>query len=159
LLLERAIIVAGSVASYAEEKRYAAGLLANCTFPNADRHIWLPPSRDPSQLTRILESLAMISPYVLAPLEDVMRRRLERLPLGATVVIVAGYLTEGLRAFLARGNAGQGRWFLVWVSDHPAPDLGSQIQIYDAGSHLRDIERAWQAEHVGRDVVGAWSEG
>lgn len=158
LLLERSVTVAASIASYAEEKRYAAGLAANCTFPSADRHIWLPPSRNPVQMTRILESLAMVSPFVLAPLEDVLRRRVERLPLGATVVIVAGYLTEGLHAFLSRGHASRDRWFLVWTGDQPAPALGSQIHVYDASLHLREVEREWQAAHAGRDAAATWSE-
>jgi uncharacterized protein (DUF58 family) len=87
LLLERGITVAGSIASYADEKRFAIGLTANCTYPNADRHVWLPPSRNPEQLTRILESLAMVSPYVIAPLEEILQRRVERIPIGATVVL------------------------------------------------------------------------
>jgi uncharacterized protein (DUF58 family) len=158
LLLERTITVAGSIASYAEEKRYAAGLLANCTFPNADRHIWLPPGRDPSQLTRILESLSMISPFVLAPIEDVLQRRAERLPVGTTVVIVAGFLTEGLRGYLSSGRAGRGRWYLVWTGEQEPPDFGNRIQVYDASPRLRESERIWQAEHGGRDAAGAWSE-
>jgi uncharacterized protein (DUF58 family) len=158
LLLERTITVAGSIASYAEEKRYAAGLVANCTFPNADRNIWLPPSRDPSQLTRILESLAMISPFVLAPIEDVLARRAERLPYGATVVIVAGFLTEGLQAYLSRGHASRDRWFMVWTGEQEAPDFGNRIQVYNASPHLRESEREWQAEHQAKDAAGAWSQ-
>jgi len=158
LLLERAIAVAASIASYAEEKRYAAGLAANCTYPNADRHVWLAPSRNPDQLTRILESLAMVSPYVLAPLEDVLRRRAERLPFGATVVLVAGYLTEGLHAYLSRGHNRRDRWFMVWVGDLMPPDLGPHVQVYDAALRLRESEREWQAEHGGAEPAAAWSE-
>ncbi len=159
LLLERAIAVAGSIASYAEEKRYSAGIAANCTFPNADRYIWVAPSRDPSQLTRILEALAMITPYVLAPLEDVLRGRVDRLPIGATIVVVAGYLTETLRSYLSGQHAGVDRWFLVWVGDGAAPDVGPHVQVYDAGQHLHDVEREWQAGHAGRGAVEAWSGG
>jgi hypothetical protein len=100
----------------------------------------------------------MVSPFVLAPLEDVLQRRVPHLPLGITVVIVAGYLTEGLRAQLVRGHTSSERWFMVWVGDEPAPALGPKIQVYDAGSHLRELERGWQAERGSRSPAGVWSE-
>lgn len=148
LLLERAVTVAGSIARYAEEKRYACGLAANCTFPNADRTIWIPPSRATGQLLRILEALAMVSPFVLAPLEEVLQRQSARLPFGSTVVIVTGYLTESLRGYLARACDGGAGWFLVWVGEQAAPDLGPRLQVYDAGAHLREVEQRWRAEQA-----------
>ena len=159
LLLERAISVAGSVASFADEKRYAAGLAANCTFPNADRHIWIAPGRDPDQLTRILESLAMVSPFVLGPLEEVLQNTSRRLPLGATVVVVAGFLSDGLRAYLTRGGAGTQNLSMIWVGDRAAPPLPDRVEVYDAGPYLRDFERQWQIEHAGRQAAGAWAGG
>lgn len=157
LLLERAITVAASVARYSEEKRYAYGLAANCTFPNADRNIWVPPGRATDQLTRVLEALAMVSPFVLVPLEDVLERATARLPFGTTVVVVTGYLTEGLRAYLTRGRGGPGRWFAIWVGDPPVPDLGPRMQVYDASQHLRELEQRWQSEHAGAQAAGTWS--
>ncbi len=156
LLLERAISVAGSIATYADAKRYACGLAANCTFPNADRNIWIPPARQ-DQLAKTLEALSMISPFVLAPLEQVIEHAWTRLPYGATLVIVAGYLPQGLRDYLTWGRGRERRAFLVWVGDREPPDLGPRLQIYDAGSHLRAVERAWQQEHPGATPLDAWS--
>jgi len=129
LLLERAISVASSVARYAHLKRYAVGLAANCTFPNADRHIWLAPARETEQLPRILEALAMASPFTLAPLEEILSRSRRRLPLGASVVIVTGFLTAGLRSYLMRGAGGIERLALVWVGQQPAPELPAHFAL------------------------------
>jgi uncharacterized protein (DUF58 family) len=155
LLLERAVSVAASIASYADSKRYACGLAANCTFPNADRNIWIPPARQ-DQLSKILEALAMVSPYVLAPLEDVIERAASRLPFGATLVIVAGYLPDGLRDYLTRGRGRERRAFLVWVGDERPPITGPRHDVYDTAPHLREVERAWQADHPGAAAVDAW---
>lgn len=157
LLLERAISVAGSVAQFADEKRYAVGLAANCTFPNADRHIWVPPGRDPDQLTRILESLAMVTPFVLAPIEEIMQGSRRRLPLGASIVIVAGHLSEGMQAYLSRRSQGLKNLSVIWVGDQPAPALANKVEVYDAGPHLREFERRWQSEHNAKDPIGAWA--
>jgi uncharacterized protein (DUF58 family) len=143
LILERVATVAGSIARYAEEKRYAYGIAANCTFPNADRYIWIPPGRNTGQLVRVLESLAMISPFVLAPPEDVLQQTAARLPFGTTVVLVVGYLSDSLRSYLLRGRSSDSRWFVVWVGDEPAPMLGPKVQVYDAGPHLRSMEQTW----------------
>jgi uncharacterized protein (DUF58 family) len=159
LILERGVTVAASIATYASEHRYAAGLAANCTYPNADRHIWLAPSRSPEQQIRMLEALAMVSPFVVEPLEEILHRRAERLPFGSTVVLVAGYLSEGLTAYLASRRLRERRWFMVWVSDEPPPDLGRDIEMYNASTRLRESEREWQSEHDNAaDAAAAWNE-
>jgi len=157
LLLERAVSVAATIATYADDKRYSCGLAANCTFPNADRNIWIPPGRAAGQLAKMLEALAMVSPYVLGPLEEVIERAWSRLPFGATLVIVAGYLTEGLQDYLTRGRGRERRAFLVWVGDEEPPNTGPRTDVYNAGPHLREIERSWQAAHPGATPLDAWS--
>lgn len=158
LLLERAISVAGSVARYARDRRYAVGLAANCTFPNADRHIWLAPAREPEQLPRILEALAMASPFTLAPLEEILSSARRRVPLGASVVVVAGFLSPGLRNFLVRGANGLERLALVWVGQQPPSELPEHVLVHNAGPYLADFEQRWQAEHGMADPAGAWAE-
>ena len=158
LVLERAISVAASVARFAEEHRYTIGLAANCTFPNADRHIYVAPSRAPEQLTRVLESLAMVTPFTLVPMEDVLRDARRRLPAGATIVVVTGFLSEGMEAYLARHGGEVGRLALVWVGDQPPPSLAPEIWIHDAGPYLRELEQGWQTEHRSSEPVGVWRE-
>ncbi len=145
VLLERAITVAGSVARWAEEHRYAVGLIANSSYPGADRPLSILPGRDPDQLTRILEALAMVSPFTIAPLEDVLEEAVRRLPMGATVAAVAGFLTEPLAGRLARIRRRGHPLVLLWVGDERPPhDLGD-IRVHDLGAAMRALERQWAA--------------
>lgn len=141
--LERAITVAGSVASWAEGHRYAVGLLANSSFPGADRPISIPPGRDPDQLTHILEALAMVSPFTIAPLEDVLEQAARRLPAGATVVVVAAFLTEPLAARIVRLRGRGHPLALLWVGDEPPPPGLGRVTVHDLSQHMRVIERRW----------------
>ena len=94
--LEWTISVAASIAHWAAERGFAVGLLANGSFPDADRPIRLPPARSPDQLTRILEALAMVQPLTLQELATVVRRESGRWPMGATVVLIASLVPPEL---------------------------------------------------------------
>jgi uncharacterized protein (DUF58 family) len=142
--LERAITVAGSVARWAETQRYAVGLIANSSYPGADRPLSIPPGRDPDQVTRILEALAMVSPFTIAPLEEVLEQAARRLPMGATVVVVAAYLTEPLAARIIRLGQRSHPVALLWVADDPPRDLGG-VRVYDLSARMRAFEREWTA--------------
>ncbi len=101
-LLESAITVAASLASEALEQRYAVGLYANCSLPESDQTIKVPPGRSPGQLTAILESLAKASGFAITPLENLLDSEAARLPWGATLVIVTALVSEGLLSALLR---------------------------------------------------------
>lgn len=145
VLLERAITVAGSVAEWALDQRYSAGIIANSSYPGADRPLSIPPGRDPDQLTRILEALAMVSPFTIAPLEQVLEEAARRLPMGATVVVVAAYLTDSLAGRIARLAARGHPVALLWASDEPAPRLAG-VTVHDVSAPMRQFERTWAAE-------------
>jgi uncharacterized protein (DUF58 family) len=94
LLLERGVTVAASVARWAFEAGSAIGLVANGSFPDADRPIRIGGGRRPDQLVLVLEALAMIAPFVTARLADELERPGHALPSGATVVIVTALPPE-----------------------------------------------------------------
>ncbi|MFN8556333.1 MAG: DUF58 domain-containing protein [Dehalococcoidia bacterium] len=143
VLLERAVTVAGSVARWGEEQRYAVGMVANSSYPGADRPLSIPPARDPDQLTRILEGLAMVSPFTIAPLDEVLEESARRLPMGATIVVVAGYLQESLAARIVRLHDSGWPVTLLWVNDGPPPFSVAPAPTYDLGAALRAAEREW----------------
>jgi uncharacterized protein (DUF58 family) len=145
VLLERAITVAGSVATWAEQHRFATGLIANSSYPGADRPLSVPPGRDPDHLTRILEALAMVSPFTIAPLEDVLEDTVRRLPMGATVVVVAGYLPRLMAARIERLGRRGHSVSLIWVADGGAPALAG-VRTFDVSNSLRAFERGWSAD-------------
>ncbi|MGE5596308.1 MAG: DUF58 domain-containing protein, partial [Hyphomicrobiales bacterium] len=94
--LERAVSTAASVAVWAAGQRYAVGLLANGSFPDADRPIRLAPSRARDQLTRVLEALAVIQPLTMGDLAGAIMRESARIPAGSTIVVVAALVPEPL---------------------------------------------------------------
>lgn len=143
--LESAITVAGSVAAWGEQQRYSVGLIANSSYPGADRPISIAPGRDPEQLTRILESLAMVSPFTIAPLEGVIEETVRKLPAGATIVTVAAYLPDGLGARLERLARRGYPVTLLWVADDDVPAL-TGVHVHDLSTAMRALEHGWAAK-------------
>ncbi len=143
-LLERGVSVAASVAVSAFDGRSALGLIANGSFPDADRPIRIGAGRAPEQLNRVLEALAMISGFTTSRLADELTGRARSLPTGATVVVVSSLLDEALTASLRRLRAeghdvrvlkvAPGEWEL-------APELG-QIPVVDLDVHLTELEES-----------------
>lgn len=145
VLLERSITAAASVARWADEHRFALGLIANSSFPGADRPLGIASARDPEQLTRILEALAMVSPFTIAPLGDVLEDAARRLPLGATIVVIAAFLPERLAARVDRLHRRGHPITLLWAGDAPPPNLPG-VRLYTISDPMRALERTWAAE-------------
>lgn len=68
----------------------------------AARSIRIAPGRRPEQLIRMLEALAVISPFVIEPLAASLEREEHRLALGTTLAIVTGTMPADLVATLVR---------------------------------------------------------
>ncbi|MBM3136084.1 MAG: DUF58 domain-containing protein [Chloroflexi bacterium] len=133
-LLESAITVAASLASEALEQRYAVGLYANCSLPESDQTIKLPPGRSPGQLTAILEALAKASGFAITPLENLLDSEAARLPWGATLVIVTALVSEGLLAALLRLRQAGHRLTVVAIGERAAlPEGMAGITIHRLG--------------------------
>jgi uncharacterized protein (DUF58 family) len=101
-LLERSITVAASMARDAYDTRYAVGLLANSSFPEADRAIRIAPGRRPEQFIRILEALAVVTPFVLEPLSAMLDREEYRLGAGTTIAVITAIMPDDLAATVLR---------------------------------------------------------
>lgn len=101
-VLERSIVVAASIARDAYDRRYSVGLLANSTLPDADRSIRIAPGRRPEQFIRMLEALAVVTPFVLEPLAAMLDREEHRLVAGTTIAVVTGIMPPELSATLVR---------------------------------------------------------
>ena len=108
VLLERGVSVAASVASWAVESGSAVGLIANGSFPDADRTIHIGAGRRPDQLNRVLEALAMVTAFTTGEMSDVLEDSAHPIPAGATIVLVAAVLpaelVETLRRLRGRGH-------------------------------------------------------
>jgi uncharacterized protein (DUF58 family) len=136
-LLERAISAAASIASYAVEKRYQVGLFANGCWPQSDQPLKVLPSRNPNQLTRILEALAAVSAVPTIPIETLLTKESTHLPWGATLLVISAVVSEELLAVMTRLQAAGRRMALVCLEDTPLPLAVPSILVYrvrDQGS-------------------------
>ncbi len=102
VLLERGVAVAASVAQWAVEAGYSVGLVANGSFPDADRTIYIGSGRRPDQLNRILEALATVTAFTTSAMAEALEDHAHPIPAGATVVVVAAVMPGELAGTLNR---------------------------------------------------------
>jgi uncharacterized protein (DUF58 family) len=120
--LERAISATASLAAHALEEKRLVGLYANAPLFGGERIIRIPPGRHPTQLTRILEALALLIPHTGDRVETFLGYEARRLPWGATIVVVTGYVTTALEDLLADLHRAGHAVTLVSFAER-APDL------------------------------------
>lgn len=136
--LERTVSTAASVAVWAAGQRHSVGLLANGSFPEADRPIRLPPSGAREQVTRILEALAMVQPLTLNTLADTIQRESGRIPAGSSIVAIASIVPESLAGALLRLKDEGHSVFLLTTSERVDPEM---LQGIPMQSVVRAFER------------------
>ncbi len=134
--LERAVSTAASIAVWAAGARFAVGLLANGSFPDADRPIRLAPSRSRDQLTRVLEALAVIQPLTMGDLAGAIQRESGRLPAGSTVVVVASLIPEPLAGAITRLQDEGNRVYIVATSPRAAQSAPPGVPVHSLGSRF-----------------------
>jgi uncharacterized protein (DUF58 family) len=129
-VLERAVSVAASLAALATERRLPVGMLANGFLPGGDQPLRLLPGRSPNQLTRILEMLASVSPFAVAPIEELLLREAPRLPWGVTIVVVTASTHEELLSALGDlGRAGR-QVVLFSLAERPPAHVPAGLRVY-----------------------------
>jgi len=122
--LERTIGLAASLAGYATERRYPVGVLANGCWPFSRQQLKVLPSRDPAQLTHILEALAAVSSMPTTALQDLLTRESPNLPWGATLLVVTSVVTDDILAAMMRlRDAGRRQVLISLDEGAPAHDL------------------------------------
>ena len=144
-VLEEAISVAASIANYGVTQKYQVGLLANGSVPGSDQPLKVLPSRDPQQLTRILEALAAVTGFATSSIERMLTSESPRLPWGATLLLVTATVYDDLLANLLRLRDAGRRLVLVSLSAD-CPNLTDQgIRTYVlsdmAGGDFRPPDR------------------
>lgn len=140
-VLERSIVVAASIARDAYDRRYSVGLLANGSFPDADRSIRIAPGRRPEQFIRMLEALAIVTPFVLEPLSAMLDREEHKLVLGTTIAVVTGIMTEELAATMLRLSRRGHKVTVLSTSGETWNEQLGHMPVRDL-SHVEDV---WSA--------------
>lgn len=129
-VLEQAISVAASLCYYGLEQRWPTGLIANGALPRSDQPLKLLPGRAPAQMTAILEMLAVITPFVTAPIEKLLAAEAARLPWGSTVVVVSAIVTPALAATLLDLQRAGRRLALISLDPAPLPPALRNVLVY-----------------------------
>jgi uncharacterized protein (DUF58 family) len=138
-LLERAIVVAASIANYANQRRWMLGLLSN-GVPRSDQPIKMLPGRSPDQLARILEALAGITSFSTSSIEVLLRAESPRIPLGTTLALVTAIINDEMLATLIQLKEAGRRLVLVSLTDEPPSDLEG-ILVYHLPSDSKAFRR------------------
>lgn len=155
-VMEEAIRVAASIANYGVTEKYQVGLLANGSVPGSDQPLKVLPSRDPQQLTRILEALAAVTGFATLSIERMLTAESPRLPWGATLLLVTATIYDDLLATLLRLRDAGRRLVLVSLSAD-CPDLTDQgIRTYVlSGTAGVDFYTFARRTTPGTSLVGA----
>jgi len=89
-VLEGTMVAAASLANHALDLGYKVGLIANGVSSSGGSHAVVPPGSGTTQLTIVLESLAMVHPIAIRTLDELARSRRGAVPPGATVIHIGG---------------------------------------------------------------------
>jgi uncharacterized protein (DUF58 family) len=151
-VLERSITVAASIARDAYERRYSVGLIANGSFPESDRAIRIAPGQRPEQFIRMLEALAVITPFVLGELSAMLDREEHRLAHGTTIAVITGIMTVALASTLTRlRSRGHTVVVLSTSGDLFVEVLPESMPVHD----ISHIDLPWRAQHTPQTVAPA----
>ena len=144
-LLERAISVAASIASYAADQKWGVGLIANGSVPGSDQPIRIPPGHAPEQLMFILEGLAAVTEFATGSIELLMHRESNRLPWASTFVLITAVVTEEMLVSLIRLKEAGRRVTLISLADEPPPRDLKGILTY----HVPPTAAVFEPERLG----------
>ena len=136
---ERAVTAAASVAKYAADQGYSFGLVSNAVASYSGKWLTVPLGASPSQLTLVLEALAMAGPYVVASLPQVLQTERNNLPPGTTVVLVTSVVTRAL-AQEAEYITAQGYPLLMLYAGDGMPEMELPgVPVFPVGEALDPV--------------------
>jgi len=138
---ERMIEIAAALATWADDQRYAIGLAANGIVARSDQALRIPPGRGPTQLPRILEGLAKISPFSTMPFDRILQTGTARIVWGSTIAVITCLLPDPLVAQLANLIARGHRVVLVVVGDEAVVPPMRGLTVRRVAGVVRDQER------------------
>ncbi len=131
-VLESAVTGAASIAVRCSELGYRVGLVSNGVRPTRGVMTVVPPGDGSHHLRAILEALAFVQPLSFTPLESQVRDRgPQAITSGATLVLVTGFLTEPLVAYLHQAQRQGHRTLIVWVGREDPPRV-TGVRVVDA---------------------------
>lgn len=105
---EALLVIAASLARAGLEAGSPVGLHTNAVMRDSHARVRLAPSRHPGQLARILEAMALLTPYIAMSFDQMLALERPHLPYGATVIILTAlfnpHLADQILSLKAAGH-------------------------------------------------------
>lgn len=140
-LLEMGVIVAASIATYAQQNDIKTGLYVNQTSPLLDRMIQIQPSRHTEQLPHILEALAQVHSQEIMPIARLVQVQARSLPWSTSIVVITAIPTPALLTTLTHFQRAGRRTTLVLIGRQAiAPRGGITTFRVDDQEAWQDVE-------------------
>lgn len=122
-VLEALASCAGSVARHALHHGFRTGLVVNSTLSMGGQNV-VRPASGPTQLSSMLETIAMMRPVTTGSLQQLARAHSrEILPAGATIFYVAGQLRESAVAYVSELAQRGHPLCTLWVGREDPPNI------------------------------------
>lgn len=153
-LFERAVIAAASAAVLADRLGYSYGLISNAVASYSGKWLSVAPGASAGQLGLTLEALAMAAPYVVAMLPEVLRAERDRLPPGATALVVTGAIPPSLPGQIAAIAARGYRVVALYAGDGDAPSHIGGAPVVGMGHLLDGLESGGEDDFLSGDAPG-----
>ncbi len=140
-LVELSITTAASIARWGCTSNYQVGLLSNGYLGKEEPEdsavpLSIPPSGNPNQLRRILESLARCSGYGQRSLSGIITNYLRTSPSPATCLVVSAIVDEKLRSTIQHCRESGHHMVVFYTGNPPVPEIAG-IRIIDVGGQKR----------------------
>jgi uncharacterized protein (DUF58 family) len=129
-VFEQLIKVAATLVYQGMQSGYAVGLISNGYLQHAGQAFRIPPGRSPEQLSRLLSTLAALTPMTTTSFETYLLRSTSSLPYGATLVVVTALVMPELSETLVRLARYRKHMTLISLGEAPPPEIRSVRNIH-----------------------------
>lgn len=136
-VLEGTMTAAASLANHALDLGYNVGLVTNGVSSVSASHSVVLPGTGASQLTLLLESLAMVHPIGVRSLDELARSRRGAIPPGATIIHIGGIYHPQTMAYLL-GLKRTGHPVIVLHTGREEPPDYPHFEVRDGRSMFLD---------------------
>lgn len=155
---EPLVSVAATLATHGLESRYATGVYSNRLLVGSNRMLHVAPGSGPAQMTKILESLAKLSPFATSDFPKHLRSETLAFPWGSTLVIISAVMTPPLAATL-EALRGQGHRLVLVTTEAVAPPPVRGLTVHRLPPAIFAAERREEARGAAAAREGASREG
>lgn len=138
-VLEGTMTAAASIANHALGLGYKVGLVTNGVSASHATHAVVPPGTGATQLTTLLESLAMVHPISVRGLDELARSRRGTVPPGATLIHVGGIYQRRTMNYLL-GHKRLGHPVILLHTGREEPPVYPDFEVRDGrGMFLEEL--------------------